>query len=87
MSSTQDLPVEPPSDPPSLPSGPYVDDASRRKRIVQLALPIIGAMVSQNVLNLTDTAITGTLGTQALAAVGLGGFINWKAFGVGGLLS
>lgn len=74
MTSTQDLPLEPPAGPSAQ---PYTDDRARRKRIVQLALPIIGAMVSQNVLNLTDTAITGTLGTQALAAVGLGGFINW----------
>ncbi len=31
-------------------------------------------MVSQNVLNLVDTAMVGTLGDAALAAVGLGGF-------------
>ncbi len=39
-----------------------------------LALPIIGGMVSQNVLNLVDTAMVGMLGNAALAAVGLGGF-------------
>ena len=39
-----------------------------------LALPIIASMVSQNVLNLVDTAMVGTLGNAALAAVGLGGF-------------
>lgn len=49
-------------------------EASRLKRILALALPIIGGMVSQNVLNLVDTAMVGTLGNAALAAVGLGGF-------------
>jgi putative MATE family efflux protein len=34
-------------------------------------------MVSQNVLNLVDTAMVGTLGDGALAAVGLGGFLNF----------
>jgi putative MATE family efflux protein len=46
----------------------------RRRRILTLALPIIGGMVSQNVLNLVDTAMVGRLGDDALAAVGLGGF-------------
>ncbi len=46
----------------------------RLKRILGLSLPIIGAMISQNVLNLVDTAMVGTLGNAALAAVGLGGF-------------
>lgn len=32
-------------------------------------------MVSQNVLNLVDTAMVGTLGDAALAAVGIGGFV------------
>lgn len=49
----------------------------RRKRILGLALPIIGAMASQNVLNLVDTAMVGTLGDAALAGVGLGGFANF----------
>ena len=40
-----------------------------------LALPIIGGMVSQNLLNLVDTAMVGFLGDAALAAVGLGGFV------------
>lgn len=70
MSATQESPLEP------LPTDTR-ETRARQRRIIDLALPIIGAMVSQNVLNLTDTAITGTLGTQALAAVGLGGFINW----------
>ena len=49
----------------------------RRKRILTLALPIIGGMLSQNVLNLVDTAMVGTLGDSALAGVGLGGFANF----------
>lgn len=48
--------------------------AKERSRILGLALPIIGAMISQNVLNLVDTAMVGALGDEALAAVGLGGF-------------
>ncbi len=34
-------------------------------------------MVSQNVLNLVDTAMVGSLGNSALAAVGLGGIANF----------
>jgi len=51
----------------------------RRKKILALALPIIGGMVSQNVLNLVDTAMVGTLGDAALAAVGTGSFANFLA--------
>ncbi|MEO1576729.1 MAG: MATE family efflux transporter, partial [Pseudomonadota bacterium] len=54
----------------------------RRRRILALALPIIGGMVSQNVLNLVDTAMVGTLGDAALAAVGLGGFVTFMAMAV-----
>jgi len=50
---------------------------ARRKRILGLALPIIGGMLSQNVLNLVDTGMVGTLGDEALAGVGLGGFANF----------
>lgn len=49
-------------------------EARRLRRILALALPIVGGMVSQNVLNLVDTAMVGTLGDAALAATGLGGF-------------
>jgi len=52
-------------------------DGPRLRRILILALPIIGGMISQNVLNLVDTAMVGTLGDAALAAVGLGGFVNF----------
>ncbi len=54
-------------------------DRVRRRRIVALALPIIGGMASQNVLNLVDTAMVGTLGASALAAVGMASFANFLA--------
>ena len=50
-------------------------DVNRRQRIFALALPIIGGMVSQNLLNVVDTAMVGFLGNAALAAVGLGSFV------------
>lgn len=50
---------------------------SRRRRILTLGLPIIGGMVSQNVLNLVDAYMVGHLGDAALAAVGAGGFLNF----------
>jgi putative MATE family efflux protein len=50
-------------------------DPVRRKRVFGLALPIIGGMMSQNMLNIVDTAMVGFLGNPALAAVGLGGFV------------
>lgn len=49
----------------------------RISRILGLALPIIGGMVSQNILNLVDTKMVGSLGNSALAAVGIGGFANF----------
>jgi putative MATE family efflux protein len=54
-------------------------DANRAKTIMTLALPIIGGMVSQNILNLIDTAMVGHLGDNALAAVGIGGFATFMA--------
>jgi putative MATE family efflux protein len=51
----------------------------RTRTILALALPIIGGMASQNVLNLVDTAMVGTLGPSALAAVGMGSFANFMA--------
>lgn len=50
---------------------------ARLLRIATLSLPIIGAMMSQNVLNLIDTAMVGVLGTSALAGVGVGSFANF----------
>ena len=54
-------------------------DPKRRQQILSLALPIIGGMVSQNVLNLVDTAMVGVLGVAALAAVGMASFANFMA--------
>ena len=54
-------------------------DRSRIRTILALALPIIGGMASQNVLNLVDTAMVGYLGAPSLAAVGLGSFANFMA--------
>jgi putative MATE family efflux protein len=54
-------------------------DPERRRRILALALPIVGGMVSQNVLNLVDTAMVGVLGAAALAAVGMASFVNFMA--------
>lgn len=44
-----------------------------------LALPIVGGMVSQNLLNLVDTFMVGRLGDAALAGVGLASFANFLA--------
>jgi putative MATE family efflux protein len=54
-------------------------DRLRIRTILALALPIIGGMASQNVLNLVDTAMVGFLGAPALAAVGMGSFANFMA--------
>jgi putative MATE family efflux protein len=54
-------------------------EPTRRQKILALALPIIGGMVSQNVLNLVDTAMVGMLGAAALAAVGMASFANFMA--------
>lgn len=54
-------------------------DRSRIRAILALALPIIGGMASQNVLNLVDTAMVGLLGAPSLAAVGMGSFANFMA--------
>ncbi len=54
-------------------------DRSRVREIMTLALPILGGMVSQNILNLIDTAMVGHLGDEALAAVGIGGFVTFMS--------
>lgn len=46
----------------------------RFQRIFLLSLPIIGGMISQNILNIVDVAMVGHLGASALAAVGTGSF-------------
>ena len=52
---------------------------SRSQEILHLSLPIIGGMMSQNLLNLVDTWLVGGLGAPALAACGLANFLNFLA--------
>jgi putative MATE family efflux protein len=52
---------------------------SRTREILQLSLPIIGGMMSQNLLNLVDTWLVGGLGAAALAACGLANFLNFMS--------
>lgn len=54
-----------------------VVDATRVRRILGLALPIMGGMLSQNVMNLADTAMVGRLGKESLAAVGIASFATY----------
>lgn len=51
--------------------------AARNRQIAAIALPIMGSMASQNVLNLVDTWMVGRLGDAALAAVSSASFVNF----------
>jgi len=51
----------------------------RRKAIWAISLPIMGGMMSQNILNLVDIGMVGHLGDAALAATGIGSFTNYLA--------
>ena len=51
----------------------------RMRKLGRLALPVVGGMASQNVLNLIDTAMVGSLGDASLAAVGMASFANFVA--------
>ena len=51
----------------------------RRGQIWRIAVPIMGGMMSQNILNLVDIGMVGRLGDRALAATGIGSFTNWLA--------
>jgi putative MATE family efflux protein len=55
-------------------------ERSRLRHILALALPIIGGMVSQNVLNMVDTWMVSRLGKEALAAVGVASRFNYLSF-------
>jgi MATE family multidrug resistance protein len=57
----------------------FFPDQERRRRVWSIALPIMGGMMSQNVLNLVDIGMVGRLGDSALAATGIGGFSNYLA--------
>jgi multidrug resistance protein, MATE family len=50
-------------------------EAIRLQRIFGLAMPIVAGMLSQNILNLVDTAMVGRLGPEALAAVGISSMV------------
>lgn len=50
------------------------------KRILALSLPIMGGMMSQNILNLVDTLMIGRLGALALAGSGIGAFLFYVLF-------
>jgi putative MATE family efflux protein len=54
-------------------------DRNRRSMVWGIALPIMGGMMSQNVLNLVDIGMVGRLGDSALAATGIGSFSNYLA--------
>jgi len=59
--------------------GTLFPDRERRHRVWTIALPIMGGMMSQNVLNLVDIGMVGRLGDKALAATGIGSFANYLA--------
>lgn len=52
---------------------------TRSREIWALSLPIIGGMTSQNILNIVDAGMVGSIGPAALAGVGLASFINFVA--------
>ncbi|MDP3294950.1 MAG: MATE family efflux transporter [Nevskia sp.] len=54
--------------------------AQRFREVWSLALPILGAMLSQVLLNLVDLAMVGHLGANALAGVGAASFLHFTAF-------
>lgn len=56
--------------------------SDRNRQILALALPIIGGMTSQNLLNLVDTAMVGALGAGPLAAVGIASFLSFMSVAV-----
>ncbi|SJZ85153.1 putative efflux protein, MATE family [Oceanospirillum multiglobuliferum] len=47
----------------------------RLREIIRLALPIIGGMLSQSLINLVDSYMVGALGSTALAAAGISGYV------------
>ncbi len=54
-------------------------ERARFEAIARLGLPMVAGMLSQNLLNLVDTAMVGVLGPTALAAVGIGSYANFMA--------
>jgi putative MATE family efflux protein len=79
MTSPQPMPAASAEGRPLPPSRFWRLDRQRSREVLALALPIIAAMVSQNVLNLVDTAMVAHLGAPVLAGVGLASFLNFMA--------
>jgi putative MATE family efflux protein len=50
------------------------------KKLIILALPIMGTSLIQTAYSLTDMIWVGTLGSRAVTAVGTAGFFTWFAF-------
>jgi putative MATE family efflux protein len=55
-------------------------EGSILKKLIILALPIMGTSLIQMAYNLTDMIWVGTLGSRAVTAVGTAGFFTWFAF-------
>lgn len=49
------------------------------KRLIQLALPIMGASFTEMAYSMTDMIWVGKVGSKAVAAVGTAGFYTWLA--------
>jgi putative MATE family efflux protein len=68
---------------PSMPQHETLKSRKDRNRVIlALALPMMGGMLSQNVMNLVDTGMVGTQGKTALAAVGTGSFASFMAVAI-----
>jgi MATE family multidrug resistance protein len=57
----------------------FIPKGHRARQVMLISIPIIGAMISQNILNLVDAAMVGHLGSAAMAAVGISSFLNFMA--------
>ncbi|MFT5522040.1 MAG: MATE family multidrug resistance protein [Enterobacterales bacterium] len=57
----------------------FIPERARSRQVISISVPIIGAMISQNILNLVDAAMVGHLGSAAMAAVGISSFLNFLA--------
>ena len=50
----------------------------RVEMVMKQALPVMGGMASQNVLNLADSVMVGRLGTACVASVGIASTLNFQ---------
>lgn len=53
-------------------------EQSRVEMVMHQALPVMGGMASQNVLNLADSVMVGRLGTACVASVGIASTLNFQ---------